>query len=83
MYSGHKSLVRYRIYKYFLSFIKSCILLVFLAQRRIALAHPSLVLELEIYVWFYNFIFHLTATYHKTSFHDNSGVFAALTFKVS
>lgn len=37
----------------------------FLVQRRVAIAHLNLLLELEIYVWFYNLIFHLTTTYHK------------------
>lgn len=50
----------------------------FLVQRGVALVHPTLLLELEIYIWFYNLIFHLTTTYHKHLSTTIQEVFAAL-----
>ena len=53
----------------------------FLVQRRAGLAHHSLVLELDIYVWFYNLIFHLTTKHRKHLSMKIQRVFTALAFR--
>lgn len=53
----------------------------FLVQRRAVLAHRNLLLELEIYVWFYILIFHLTTKHRKHLSMKIQRVFTALAFR--
>ena len=53
----------------------------FLAQRKAVLVHRSLLLELEIYVWFYTLIFHLTTKHCKHLSMKIQRVFTALAFR--